>query len=276
MYKLFRSRIRTKAYGKSRFFLPTAFLSLSYLPLGGTLIRSFLTRIEIFPTTITTTLTLFLDIFLLVNILSIGWKQFSLYEKNGGLKSLKRIIKYPFVKLFYFLYLFGIFVTGCFILPLAIEAFTSSHFTNQPSIPPMSTPTSDLPPPPVEEEKKQEKGKEEEKNEEEKKTLKSVAKIWPIEELWGVETIFTWIVLTLFQLPNFIIYGNTFFNEDELTSLTKFWKAYSFFGTIFAGLITPTTDAFTQIVLVGIGISLFGLTVSISKKRLRYAINTQL
>jgi len=255
MYKLFRSRIRTKAYVKSRFFLPTAFLSLSYLPFSSILIRSFLTRIEIFPTTITTTLTLFLDIFLLVNISSICWKQFSLYEKNGGLKSLKRIIKYPFIKLFFFLYLFGIFVTSAFILPLAIEAFTSSHFTNQ---------VSDLPPPEI-------KGEEDEKT-----AQKPVAKIWPIEELWGVETIFTWIVLTLFQLPNFIIYGNTFFNEDELTSLTKFWKAYSFFGTIFAGLITPTTDATTQIVLVGIGISLFGLSLSISKKRLRYSLNSEL
>lgn len=256
MYKLSRSRIRTKAYQNSRFFLPTAFLSLSYLPFGSILIRSFLTRIEIFPTTITTTITLFIDILLLVNIASFCWKQFSLYEKNGGFKALKRIINYPFFKLFFFLYLFGIFVTSCFILPLAIEAFTSSHFINLiPDIP-------DLPPPELKE------------LEEEK--IQTVAKIWPIEELWGVETIFTWIVITLFQLPNFIIYGNTFFNEDEITSLTKFWKAYSFFGTIVAGLITPTTDATTQIILVGIGISLFGVSLLISKKRLKYSLNSQL
>jgi len=84
---------------------------------------------------------------------------------------------------------------------------------------------------------------------------KTLENIWSFDEVITLEIILLIILLSLSQLPLFILIGLN--NEKEKNILPEFWKPLSFIIFIASGLLTPTIDGYTQLSFAFSALSLY-------------------
>ena len=101
---------------------------------------------------------------------------------------------------------------------------------------------------------------------------KTLENIWSFDEVITLEIILLIILLTLSQIPLFILIGLN--NEKEKNILPEFWKPLSFIIFIVSGLLTPTIDGYTQLSFAFSSLSLYLIIILILSKRIDLKFNT--
>lgn len=96
---------------------------------------------------------------------------------------------------------------------------------------------------------------------------KTLENLWSFNEVIGLEIILIITILILSQTPTITLYNFNF--EKNLIILPKFWKNFSFIVFVFAGILTPTIDGFTQLGFSFTALLLSILIVSLIQKRIR-------
>ena len=94
---------------------------------------------------------------------------------------------------------------------------------------------------------------------------KTLENVWSFDELINIEIILIMILITLSQLP--IIYFSTYTTEKFAKRTQRYWKKVVFFILLFAAIVTPTIDAFTQLTVCASGFYLYYLQLSFLIKR---------
>jgi len=101
---------------------------------------------------------------------------------------------------------------------------------------------------------------------------KTLENIWSFDEVITLEIILLIILLSLSQLPLFILIGLN--NEKEKNILPEFWKPLSFIIFIASGLLTPTIDGYTQLSFAFSALSLYLIIILVLTKRIDMKFNT--
>lgn len=89
---------------------------------------------------------------------------------------------------------------------------------------------------------------------------------WSFDEVINLEAILFLFLIALSQFP---ILGISYLTtEKDANHLPVFWKAVVIISIVFAGIITPTIDGFTQFSFAFSTISLYLLIINIIEKRI--------
>ena len=99
----------------------------------------------------------------------------------------------------------------------------------------------------------------------------TVQNLWNFNDLNIVETTLLYFITLIFQFP--INLTNPFYSSKKIQSAPSYLRDYSFFICIVAGIITPTVDIPTQFAFVAIGISLYLLVLSITRKQIIFFLH---
>lgn len=100
---------------------------------------------------------------------------------------------------------------------------------------------------------------------------KTLDNTWSFGEVLGLEIFLLLVLSLLFQLP--ILFSLGIYNEKTGKIFPSVWKPLSIIIFIFAGLITPTVDGYTQLSLAAATFSLYLIVVTILLKRLNIKSN---
>lgn len=99
----------------------------------------------------------------------------------------------------------------------------------------------------------------------------TLTNLWSFDEVLSLESFLLTILLILSQIPIVVIIN--FNTEKDINILLEYWKLFSFIIFIFAGIITPTIDGYTQFNFAVSAISLYLLVISIIGKRIIVKFN---
>nr|YP_009545338.1 Sec-independent translocase component C [Mallomonas splendens]AYO28492.1 Sec-independent translocase component C [Mallomonas splendens] len=97
---------------------------------------------------------------------------------------------------------------------------------------------------------------------------KTVENLWSFEDLNAVETVLSFVSTFLFQIPFFFTLSTYSLSNSKF--FLSYFKNYSFFVCLFAGIITPTVDIPTQLNFIFIGIGLYLVIFSMVQKETNY------
>jgi hypothetical protein len=96
---------------------------------------------------------------------------------------------------------------------------------------------------------------------------KSVEDVWSFDELIVIETILLLFLIVLSQLP--VVALIQYECEYDALFLPQVWKALCVLSFLFAGVVTPTVDVYTQLSFAFGGIALYVLVINVVQKRVR-------
>lgn len=100
---------------------------------------------------------------------------------------------------------------------------------------------------------------------------KTLENTWSFGEVLGLEVFLLFVLSLLFQLPVLFIIGK--YNEKSVKIFPEVWRPLSLIIFIFAGIITPTIDGYTQLSLSCAAFSLYLIVITILTKRLNIKSN---
>jgi hypothetical protein len=93
----------------------------------------------------------------------------------------------------------------------------------------------------------------------------SLENVWSLDEVILIEIVLLIILLSLSQSP--VTISSSLGNEKSMNRLPAIWRAVILFSVIFAGVVTPTVDGYTQFGFASSAVSLYLLIINIIKKR---------
>lgn len=93
----------------------------------------------------------------------------------------------------------------------------------------------------------------------------SLENVWSLDEVIILELILLSFILFLSQAP--VAFTSSICNEKSINRLPAIWKTIVLLAVIFAGIITPSVDAYTQSGFAASAVSLYVLIINIIKKR---------
>nr|AIM52756.1 Sec-independent periplasmic protein translocase [Ochromonas sp. CCMP1393] len=96
-------------------------------------------------------------------------------------------------------------------------------------------------------------------------TEDSLENVWSFDEVIGLENILLLILIFLSQSPVFLV--GYFTTEKIINRLPEFWRLVVLLSIVFAGIVTPTVDGFTQFGIAFISITLYLTIINIIEKR---------
>jgi hypothetical protein len=91
--------------------------------------------------------------------------------------------------------------------------------------------------------------------------------VWSLDELIGIETFLLFFLVILSQVP--IVALIQYECEYDAIFLPEVWKQLSVLSFLFAGVITPSVDAFTQSSFAAGALTLYVLVIGAVQKRTR-------
>ena len=95
---------------------------------------------------------------------------------------------------------------------------------------------------------------------------KTLENIWSLDEVINLEFFLLILLIIFSQVPIFSL--SYFTNENSLNLLPQFWKLISFLSFLFAGLLTPTVDGYTQLSFGFLSVFLYLIIIGFLQKRL--------
>jgi hypothetical protein len=93
----------------------------------------------------------------------------------------------------------------------------------------------------------------------------SLDNLWSYDELINVEIILVGILIILSQYPSFSLFSLT--SEADIIRLPEIWRLLTLFSFIFAGVLTPTVDGYTQFSFAFSSVVLYLIIIETSEKR---------
>jgi Sec-independent protein secretion pathway component TatC len=95
---------------------------------------------------------------------------------------------------------------------------------------------------------------------------KSLENAWSLSEIVGFELFLILVLIFLAELPIFFI--NSYNTEEKIYQLSKSWKLFGFGSVVFAGVVTPTIDWYTQINFAASTMLFYFITIFLVQKRI--------
>ena len=96
---------------------------------------------------------------------------------------------------------------------------------------------------------------------------KTLENIWSFNDLLSLERFLLCLLFFIIELPLVLVYYLK--KEDHLLSLPKYFKYVFFFVFLFAGILTPTLDASSQIFFSAFSLISYLVSIYLSLKRVK-------